>query len=56
MKQNLEKVIQTISTILDKRWNSESEVKIRVDSYEVLIDSGGDIIQVKNFGTLRIRN
>ena len=63
MKNSQKETLQTISTILDKRWKPESAIKIKIDSeenifnsasgYEATINSKGVIIATKNFGKVK---
>ena len=50
MRIKTKKVIRTISKILDELWESESEVRLRIGSYEAIIDSDGKIIGSKGYG------
>ena len=44
------KVIRTISKLLNELYDSKSEVRIRIDSYEAIINSDGKIIGSKSYG------
>ena len=43
------KVIQTISKLLNELYESKSEVRIRIDSYEATIDPDGKIIDSTSY-------
>jgi len=45
------KVIRTISKLLNELYDSKSEVRIRIDSYEATINSEGKIIGSKGYDT-----
>ena len=47
MKIKTKKIVRTISKILDELLESESIVRLRIDSYEAIINSNGNIIGAK---------
>jgi len=45
------KVIQTISKLLNELMETDTEVRLRIGSYEAIINSDGKIIGSKGYGT-----